>query len=348
MITVGSLFAGIGGFCSAFEQVGAKLLWANEMDSSACQTYRANYPHVSLHEKKIEDLSAIHDDLLEVDVLTAGFPCQPFSVAGDRKGFADPRGKAFFEIIRLIKEFGSNRPKILLFENVPGLLFHDKGASHAKIVNAVQSVGYWFLPPDCQAILNTIKITRIPQARDRLFMVALSWDHFDNQCFQFPEEIEEGGHAVKSFLDLHVQAPEDHYFDPESRWGKLFIESMNKGDPESVYQLRRYYVRENKKDAVFTLTANMGEGGHNIPVYKDNWGIRKLTTKECLRLQGFDAEKFIFPEEVAKSQRYKQIGNAVTVPLVIKLAQECKRLLTKEGINGKSAKRVEISHQRTR
>jgi DNA (cytosine-5)-methyltransferase 1 len=329
MVTVGSLFAGIGGFCSAFEQVGAKVLWANEMDSAACRTYRTNHPDISLHEKRIEDLSAIHDDLLPVDVLTAGFPCQPFSVAGDRKGFADPRGRAFFEIIRLIKEFGVNRPKILLFENVPGLLFHDKGASFAKIVNAVQSAGYWFLPPDCQAILNTLKITGIPQARDRLFMVALSWDHFDDQCFQFPEEIPSNGQSVKSFLDLHEKAPEDHYFDPESRWGKLFIESMNKGDPESVYQLRRYYVRENKNDAVFTLTANMGEGGHNIPVYKDDWGIRKLTTRECLRLQGFDADKFIFPEEVAKSQRYKQIGNAVTVPLVMKLAQECLRLLTK-------------------
>jgi len=103
MITVGSLFAGIGGFCSAFEQVGAKVLWANEMDAAACRTYRANHPDVSLYEKKIEDLSAIHDDLFTVDVLTAGFPCQPFSVAGDRKGFADPRGRAFFEIIRLKK-----------------------------------------------------------------------------------------------------------------------------------------------------------------------------------------------------------------------------------------------------
>ena len=199
MITVGSLFAGIGGFCSAFELVGAKVLWANEMDPSACRTYRANHSEITLHEKPIEELSAIHDDLLPVDVLTAGFPCQPFSVAGDRKGFADPRGKAFFEIIRLIKEFGANRPKILLFENVPGLLFHEKGASYAKIVNSVQSAGYWFLQPDCQAILNTLKITGIPQARDRLFMVALSWDYFDDQCFHFPEDIETNGESVKSF-----------------------------------------------------------------------------------------------------------------------------------------------------
>jgi DNA (cytosine-5)-methyltransferase 1 len=329
MITVGSLFSGIGGFCSAFEIAGAKVLWANEMDSSACKTYRANHSGVSLYEKKIEDLSALHDDLLAVDVLTAGFPCQPFSIAGDKKGFDDPRGKAFFEIIRLIKEFGDNRPKILLFENVPGLLFHNKGASYTRVVNAIQSAGYWFLPPDCQAILNTMKITGIPQSRDRLFMVALSWDYFDDQCFQFPADSEQLAKPVKDFLDLNEQASEDHYFDPESRWGKLFIESMSSGDPESVYQLRRYYVRENKNDAVFTLTANMGEGGHNIPVFKDDWGIRKLTTRECLRLQGFDADKFVFPEDVSRSQRYKQIGNAVTVPLVEKLAQECIRLLTK-------------------
>lgn len=329
MVSVGSLFAGIGGFCSAFENMGAKVLWANEMDVSACKTYRANHPEVALYEKKIEELSAIHDDLPPVDVLTAGFPCQPFSVAGDKKGFDDPRGRAFFEIIRLIKEFSRNRPKILLFENVPGLLFHDKGASYARVVNAVQSAGYWFLPPNCQAILNTMKVTGIPQSRDRLFMVALSWDHFDDQSFQFPDDSEHAARPVKEFLELNEQAEADHYFDPESRWGKLFIESMSKGDPESIYQLRRYYVRENKNDAVFTLTANMGEGGHNIPVYKDDWGIRELTTRECLRLQGFDADKFIFPDDVAKSQRYKQIGNAVTVPLVELLAQECIRLLTK-------------------
>lgn len=327
MVTVASLFAGVGGFCAAFKQSGAKVLWANEMDQFAARTYRANHPDTRLYEKPIESLSVLHDSLEPVDILTAGFPCQPFSVAGSKLGFSDPRGRAFFEIIRLLKEFGKNRPKILLLENVPGLLFHDGGASFAKVVNSLQSAGYWFMPPGCHSVLNTMHLTGIPQARDRLFMVALSWDYFDEQEFVFPHEKTESKNPVKDYLDLDEQAPEELYFDPEGRWGKLFIESMNNGSPDSVYQLRRYYVRENKSDAVFTLTANMGEGGHNVPVVRDKWGVRKLSVKECLRLQGFDPEKFVFPDDISRSQKYKQIGNAVTVPLVQLLADECQRIL---------------------
>lgn len=326
MLTVGSLFAGIGGFCRAFTAEGFKIQWANELDSFAAETYRQNYPNVKLFEKSVTDLSVIHDKLSAVDVLTAGFPCQPFSVAGAQKGLEDPRGKLFFEVVRLLKEFGRNRPKIVLLENVPGLLFHAKGATFSKMVNALQSAGYWFLPPDCYAILNTMKLTGIPQSRDRLFMVALSWDYFETQIFKFPSTDGVNILPVRNFLSLDKQADESLYFDPESRWGKLFAESMRDGNPESVYQLRRYYVRENKSDAVFTLTANMGEGGHNVPTIKDAWGIRKLSPEECAKLQGFD-DTFTFPRDMSRTQRYRQIGNAVTVPVVRLLARECQRIL---------------------
>ncbi len=99
------------------------------------------------------------------------------------------------------------------------------------------------------------------------------------------------------------------------------------GDDESIYMLRRNYVRENKSNTVFALMANMGDGGHNAPVIRDPWGIRKLTPAECLRLQGFSEDSFSFPPQLSKFQQYKQIGNAVTVPLVRKLAIECRRLL---------------------
>ena len=328
--TVASLFAGIGGFCTAFELENFQVLWANELDSNATKTYKLNHPEVQLFGKSIEQVSVIHDFLPQVDVLTAGFPCQPYSIAGNKLGLKDPRGKIFFEIIRLLKEFGSRRPKILLFENVPGLLFHDRGASFSLIANAIQSAGYWFVPPDCHAVLNTYKVTGIPQSRERLFMVALSWDFFEDQSFEFPTFLNKIADPVKNYLDIDQPADQDLYFDKEKRWGKLFEESMSNGKAESVYQLRRYYVRENKNDIVPTLTANMGEGGHNVPVIKDSWGIRKLTTIECLRLQGFDPSKFTFPDSVARGQRYKQIGNAVTVPLVQVLARECRRLLEKE------------------
>lgn len=327
MITVASLFAGIGGFCRAFEIAGARVVWANEKDPFAAKTYAKNHCDVRLYEKGIEELSVLHDELEPIDVLTAGFPCQPFSVAGNKGGLSDPRGRVFFEIVRLLKEFGTKRPKILLFENVPGLLLHEKGATYAKMVNAIQAAGYWFMPPKAHSILNTRKVTGIPQNRDRLYMVALSWDFFDSQCFQFPTDLDTPARPLKEFLDLDERAPDDHYFDPDGRWGKLFAESMESGDPENLYLLRRYYVRESKNRTAFTLTANMGSGGHNVPVYRDSWGIRRLTTTECLRLQGFDPTSFVFPADVSKSQRYKQIGNAVTVRLVEQLANECIRLL---------------------
>ena len=329
MLTVGSLFAGIGGFCSAFIKEDFKVLWANEVDTNAALTYKHNYEKVKLYEKKIEDLSVLHDHIEPVDVLTAGFPCQPFSIAGERKGFEDDRGLVFFEIVRLLKEFGKKRPKIVLLENVPGLVNHNNGATFSKMVNSLQSAGYWFMPPNCYAILNTLKITGIPQSRERLFMVALSWDYFNKQIFQFPSDVAAQQEPLKKYLNVNSKAEDSYYFDPASKWAKLFEESMEKGNPNSMYQLRRYYVRENKNDAVFTLTANMGEGGHNVPVFRDQWGIRKLTPEECLSLQGFNSN-FKFPEKVAKSQRYKQIGNAVTVTLVQLLAIECKRILRLE------------------
>jgi len=327
MLTVGSLFAGIGGFCKAFSAENFKVLWANELDPFAAATYRANLSDVRLYEKSIEELSVLHDGLQAVDVLTAGFPCQPFSVAGSQKGFSDPRGKVFFEIVRILKEFGPRRPKIVVLENVPGLLFHAKGTTFSKMVNSLQSAGYWFMPPRCYQILNTMNFTDIPQSRDRLFMVALSWDYFEEFSFEFPAQQVATTRPVRDFLDLHQKADEALYFDPESRWAKLFEESMKEGNPDGVYQLRRYYVRENKSDAVFTLTANMGEGGHNVPTIRDDWGIRKLSPEECARLQGFESGSFHFPEDMSRTQRYRQVGNAVTVPLVRLLARECNRIL---------------------
>lgn len=319
--TVGSLFAGIGGFCKAFKNAGFDVVWANENDSFASQTYTYNFPEVKLYTQSISELSVIKDVLEPVDVMTAGFPCQPFSVAGNKLGFKDPRGKLFFEIVRLLKEFGKNRPKILLMENVKNLLTHNNGKTFSRILEEIQIVGYWFTPSNAM-VLNTKDHTDIPQNRERLYMVAFSWDAFDYNDFKFPDPVSELK-DVRDFFDLDQQADPEYYFDENSKYGKLFAKSMASGNPDSVYLLRRWYVRENKSDLVFTLTANMGEGGHNVPVIRDDWGIRKLTPRECLRLQGFKDDEFSFPTNLSKSQQYKQIGNAVTVALVEKLAVEC-------------------------
>ncbi|WP_379163232.1 DNA cytosine methyltransferase [Paenibacillus sp. sgz5001063] len=331
---VGSLFAGIGGFCRAFKNEGFNVIWANELDPHACQTYKYNYPETKLYEKSIEDLSVISDGLEPVDVLTAGFPCQSFSLAGNKLGFEDPRGKLFFEIIRLIKQFGKDRPKILVLENVKNLLSHNNNQTFRRIEEEIQRAGYWFRAPVDEKgnlrsqfsnamILNTREHTNIPQNRERLYMVAFSNDYFKNNNFKFPLRNEAGLKDVRGFLNLDSKTDPAFYFDENSKYGKLFAEKIANGNKDSVYLLRRAYVRENKKDCTFTLTANMGEGGHNVPVIQDDWGIRKLTPRECVRLQGFKDHQLSFPEGMSKAKQYKQIGNAVTVELVQKLAAEC-------------------------
>lgn len=326
--TVASLFAGMGAFCKAFRDQGFEVLWANEVDRFAAMTYRENFRGTELFEKSIEELSVIADHLRSVDVMTAGFPCQPFSVAGSKAGFADSRGKLFFEIIRLLSEMGPNRPKILLLENVPHLLKHDRGRTFAKIVQEIQQAGYWFLPGLNHQILDTRVHTDIPQQRERLYMAALSWDHFKSNCFEFPAPIATPPRDVRDVLDLDAKAEDWCYFNEDSKYLDMFVKKMAEGRGDGVYVLRRHYVREIKREMVPTLTAHMGEGGHNIPVIRDDWGVRKLTVQECLRLQGLDEDTgFRFPSDVSRSQQYKQIGNAVTVPLVRLLAAECRRQL---------------------
>ena len=326
-ITVGCLFAAIGGFAKAFEQNGASVLWANEKDRFASETFRANFPAVRQIHKPIEELTVAGDSLEPVDVLTGGFPCQPFSIAGEAKGFKDDRGLLFLHIIRLIREFGHRKPKILLLENVQNFKTHDKGRTFRRVQSEIQKAGYWFSEKN-SAILNTATHTHIPQNRARIFMVALSTDHFSTNAFEFPEitPLSER-YSVWDFIDLHEQKDQRYYFTPDSQYYDQFAAAIRESGDKSIYLLRRSYIRENKSGTCFTLMANMGEGGHNQPVIKDKWGIRKLTPRECARLQGYEDAWFAIPRDLSHTQIYKQIGNSVTVPLIKKLAEECIRQL---------------------
>lgn len=326
-VRVGCLFAAIGGFCKAFQVCGADVLWANEKDHFARETFTLNFPSVRHIHKPIQDLSVAGDRLDRVDVLTAGFPCQPFSVAGDKLGFQDERGTLFLQIIRLLEEFGNKKPKLLLLENVQYFRNHDKGRTFRRVQSEIQKAGYWFSDKDAQ-VLNTATHSTIPQNRDRVFMVAMSRDHFPCNSFCFPSALSPGSlRPVKEFLDLNRKAPESFYFKPTSQYYPLFAEAMAKGKRGSIYQLRRSYVRENMSGMCFTLMANMGDGGHNVPVIKDRWGIRKLTPRECARLQGYEDTWFQIPPHLSRTQICKQIGNSVTVPLVVRLAEECIRAM---------------------
>jgi len=323
-ITAACLFAGMGGFAAGLKQAGVTTRWANEEDRHACKTFCHNHPETRMLAKDVRKLSVAGDSLLAVDILTAGFPCQSFSVAGHKRGFDDERGKLFYEIIRLIKEFGNKKPKVLLMENVPNLLHGNGGRWFDSIISEVQFAGYWFDSRSSTAILNTASVSHLPQNRNRLFMVAFSTDVFQTNGFKFPQANGQA-HALSCFIDKSRKASKSDYLPVGNRYYEYIKKKIEAGKTDSVYNLRRYYVRENRGKCP-TLTANMGGGGHNVPFVKDRWGIRRLTVKECAMLQGFKAYKF--PLDMPLAEQYRQIGNAVSVPVVAKLGKECVRLIT--------------------
>ena len=320
-IKVGSLFAGIGGFCKAFENNGAKVIWANDIDIYVEKTYKYNFNNRFI-KKNIHNLSVKIDQLNPVDILTAGFPCQPFSIAGNRKGFGDPRGNVFFQITRLIEEFGRNKPKILLLENVKNF---KRDEYLLKVIEELNRVGYW-IDKNFTKVLNTHLITDLPQNRERLFMIALNKNYFENDPLPFPQVSVKNKIKPYKFLTTNKKVESYYYFKQNSKYWKMFKEKMDLHDQRGnkhIYLLRRWYVRPYLNGCTPTLTANMGTGGHNVPVIRDRWGIRKLTINECASLQGFDESWFKIPKNISRTQIYKQIGNAVSVPVVNELAKIC-------------------------
>jgi len=174
----------IGGFCLGFAEAGIKTAWAVENNLAAVQTYQHNIKNVRIvsdggNPASIIDISVKSHQLEPVDVLHAGFPCQSFSMAGERKGFDDPRGMLFYEIIRLVKEFGDQKPSVIVLENSPHLRSGEGGAWFLEVTNKLKNLGYWFRESSC-AELDCYDLTALPQKRNRLFMVAFSIEHFKN------------------------------------------------------------------------------------------------------------------------------------------------------------------------
>ncbi len=310
----GSLFAGIGGLCTSFNNAGFESLFVNEIDKKVSETYLHNYPSKNLLIKPIQEILAT--DLEPVDVLHGGFPCQSFSIAGARKGFDDPRGKMFFEVTRLIKEFKQHRPKVLVLENSPYLRIGADGSWFRRIKHELAKLGYWF--DDSNAIqLNVATHTGVPQSRERLFMIAL-----DSECFDYNPVSQADFEKValkpmSEFLDVDKEVDPSYYLDPENKYSRLIMSHKVKSNAYKIYQLRKFEVRLASEEICPTLTANMGTGGHNVPFIINKTGVRKLTERECLNLQGFD-ESFVFPDSISKGARYSMIGNAVS-PLISNL-----------------------------
>ena len=161
--TVGGLFSGVGGIELGFERGGFEVLWANECDPKACETYRSIHNH-RLIEDDIHNLKG--EELPAPDVLTAGFPCQAFSIAGYRKGFSDKRGNLFYQIMRLVDEL-PEKPKVLFLENVKNFHTHDSGNTIKVVREEIEARGYSVM----HQVLNTADYTDIPQNRERIFLV---------------------------------------------------------------------------------------------------------------------------------------------------------------------------------
>lgn len=305
-IRVGSMFAGIGGICLGFKQAGANVVWANEIDKDACKTYRANFGNEYLIEC---DIKAVPPETIpELDILTAGFPCQAFSIAGNREGFDDERGNLFFEIIRIMK---AKMPKAILIENVKNLEYHNKGNTFAVIKYELGRLGYYIKAQ----VMNTMEYGNIPQNRERIYIVGFL-DKRHCEEFQFPEKVS----LTKTIHDIIKmdEKKEAIFYYNASKYYRELDEAMT--NPNTVYQWRRVYVRENKSNVCPTLTANMGTGGHNVPLIRDNYDIRKLTPEECLGFQGFP-ETYRFSTEISRASCYKEAGNSVSVPVIKAIAE---------------------------
>jgi DNA (cytosine-5)-methyltransferase 1 len=331
-LKAGALFSGIGGFCLGFEDVGIKTSWAIENDPMSVLTYRRNINDVRIVENNgipssIQDVTVSGFNLEPVDVLHAGFPCQSFSQAGERRGFEDPRGQLFYEIIRLLKEFGDRKPSVVVLENSPHIRFGQGGSWFLELTKEIKKAGYWFRESSC-AELDCYELTPLPQKRNRLFMVAFSTDHFRNGKIDFPIKTNEHIKNLENYIDFSGSLEDkSYYLHEENRYHKMISKEVD--DKACIYQLRKFLVRVKEPGVCPTLTANMGLGGHNVPFIHDAKGLRKLTEYECLRLQGFP-ESFEFPDEVIRSKRYTQIGNSIAVPVAALLAKKVLEKIEKE------------------
>lgn len=335
VLKAGALFSGIGGFCLGFRQAGIKTSWAVENDPMAVATYKANITDARVVEingipQSIKDVTVDGCNLEPVDILHAGFPCQSFSIAGDRKGFNDPRGQLFYEIIRIVKEFGDKKPSVLVLENSPNIKNGEGGSWFLELTKEIKKAGYWFRESSC-AELDCFDLTDLPQKRKRLFMTAFSTEHFKNGKIDLDFVINNTPKRIEDFIDFNGSKDNFYYLDEENKYHQMISSKVE--DKKCIYQLRKFLVREKELGVCPTLTANMGAGGHNVPFIVDSKGLRKLTEFECLKLQGFPAD-FIFPEKVIKSRRYMQIGNSIAVPVAKMLAERVKEKIERERDHG--------------
>ena len=347
------LFAGIGGFHQAMHFAGAECVFASEWNKYARQSYEANYkaiaPKIFANNNRLfnEDIhDAKPEEIPNFDVCCAGFPCQPFSIAGHRLGFEDTRGTLFFEIMRIVKakiEAGYP-PRVLFLENVRGLKNHDRGNTLKVILAALNDLGY-----DCSIEVLNAKYFGVPQNRERLFIIAWYRDLVKCEAFKFPYGIDEKGRPIyekKEVADKAIKTHVSAIFEPQDTIDPYYTIS----DRMWIgHQNRRERNRQNGKgfgyslftgDSAYasTISARYWKDGSEILIDQSDLGLnpRRLTPTEAGRLQGYNIkgngwannpDPIISKQEeytivVSRKEAYQQFGNSVAVPVIKAIAKE--------------------------
>lgn len=296
------LFAGIGGIRLAFQNLGCKNVFSSEWNEVAKKTYFVNFG-----DMPAGDITQISEsEIPDHDILLAGFPCQPFSQAGLKKGFEDTRGTMFFHIARILKE---KRPKAFLLENVKQLRGHDKGKTLAVILNVLDELDYYVPEP---AVLNAVDFG-IPQHRERLIIVGFNKNLLKNEeKFDFPRPIVSDtrvGDILEENVDLKYTISDRLYAGHLERRRKHAEKGNGFGfctfKPEDKY--------------VHTISARYAKDGSEALIEQENANPRMLTPRECARLQGFP-DNYVIP--VSNAQSYKQFGNSVCIPVIQSVAEK--------------------------
>lgn len=306
------LFAGIGGFRLALQNLGGKCVFTSEWDKNAQLTYHANFGEVPFGDITQEETKKFIPD--DFDILCAGFPCQAFSIAGRRGGFEDTRGTLFFDVAEIIRR---KKPRAIFLENVKGLRNHNRGRTLETILNVLRNDLSYFVPEP--QILNA-KDFGVPQNRERIFIVGFRKDQkitsFEyptpaKKKVQFADVKEKKTPPTKYFLSTqYLKTLKDHRARHESKGNGFGFEIISDSGVANAIVVggmgkeRNLVVDKRLKD--FTPTTRIkGEVNRH--------GIRKMTPREWARLQGFPDE-FLIP--VADASAYKQFGNSVAVPAI--------------------------------
>lgn len=314
------LFAGIGGFHIALSSFGAKCVFASEWDKYASETYEDNFGF-----KPDGDITIIDEKKIpKHDILCGGFPCQAFSISGKQKGFDDIRGTLFFDIARIVNH---HKPKVLFLENVKNLVKHNDGRTLSAIIETLENLNYRVFIK----VLNSSNFG-LPQNRERIYIVAFTAD-INSENFSFPapsnesicvEDVLEGNPENVKIIERNDIEIYKNYTLQDSLFGKinfhkpLQIGKVNKGrQGERIYHPRGHAI---------TLSALGGGIGSKTGLYLVNGKIRKLSPRECARVQGFP-ETFILNK--SDSQAYKQFGNSVSVNVLQKIFIEIQKILSK-------------------